>query len=60
MFLVPQRGKFHEGLSREKEQRKKNGPKKNGDVVVASEKKDDDGYDSVGVLLAIGTQTNGK
>ncbi|KAH9649112.1 hypothetical protein KPL70_025867 [Citrus sinensis] len=42
----------------ERKNKGKNGPKKNGDVVVALEKKDDDGYDSSSVLLAIGTQTN--
>ncbi|KAH9657439.1 hypothetical protein KPL70_023077 [Citrus sinensis] len=44
----------------ERKNKEKDGPKRNGDVAVASDEKDDDGYDSAGVLLATGTQTNGK
>ncbi|KAH9657436.1 hypothetical protein KPL70_023077 [Citrus sinensis] len=43
----------------ERKNKEKDGPKRNGDVAVASDEKDDDGYDSAGVLLATGTQTNG-
>ncbi|KAH9678917.1 hypothetical protein KPL71_025907 [Citrus sinensis] len=44
----------------ERKNKEKDGPKKNGDAAVASEEKDDEGYDSAGVLLVTGTQTNGK
>ena len=44
----------------ERKNKGNDGLKKNRDVVVASEEMDDDCYDSAGVLLATGTQTNGK
>ena len=44
----------------ERKNKEKDGPMKNEDAVVASEEKDYEGYDSVGVLLVTGTQTNGK
>ncbi|KAH9646639.1 hypothetical protein KPL70_024932 [Citrus sinensis] len=44
----------------ERKNKDRDGPKKNGDAAVASDEKDDEGYDSAGVLLVTGTQTNGK
>ncbi|KAH9762600.1 Integrase catalytic domain-containing protein [Citrus sinensis] len=42
----------------ERKNKEKDGPKKNGNAAVASEEKDDEGYDSAGVRLVTGTQTN--